>query len=106
VTRFWPSLKQVILAPTFDYTDVVRAWNGRRSNRRLSPFAPFKRYGRRTLGSRAALVAKPGLLNVLLLAPVWLQILHLLVTDTIWISLVLASATLILETADSRLGAC
>ena len=44
-----------------------------------------------------------GLLNVLLLAPVWLQILHLLVADAMWISLVLASATLVLETADSRL---
>jgi heme a synthase len=44
-----------------------------------------------------------GLLNVLLLAPVWLQILHLLVAETIWISLVLSSATLVLETADSRL---
>jgi len=38
-----------------------------------------------------------GMLNVLLLAPVWLQILHLLVADTIWISLVLASAALIVE---------
>jgi heme a synthase len=38
-----------------------------------------------------------GLLNVLLLAPVWLQILHLLVADTLWISLVLASAALVLE---------
>jgi heme a synthase len=44
-----------------------------------------------------------GLLNVLLLAPVWLQILHLLVADAMWISLVLASATLVLGTADSRL---
>jgi len=38
-----------------------------------------------------------GLLNVFLLAPVWLQILHLLVADTLWISLVLASAALVLE---------
>src|SRR5262249_36121746 len=38
-----------------------------------------------------------GLLNVLLLAPVWLQILHLLVADGIWISLVLASTALVLE---------
>jgi heme A synthase len=38
-----------------------------------------------------------GLLDVLPLAPVWLQILHLLVADTIWISLVLASAALVLE---------
>jgi heme a synthase len=37
-------------------------------------------------------------MNVFLLAPVWLQILHLLVADMIWILLVLASATLVLET--------
>jgi len=43
-----------------------------------------------------------GLLNVLLLAPVWLQILHLLVADTIWISLVLASAAVVLECPDAR----
>jgi len=36
-----------------------------------------------------------GMLNVLTLAPVWLQILHLLVADVIWISLVLASAALV-----------
>jgi len=45
-----------------------------------------------------------GLLNVLLLAPVWLQILHLLVADTLWISLVLASAALVLEHPYSRSG--
>jgi heme a synthase len=39
-----------------------------------------------------------GLLNVFLLAPVWLQIVHLLVAELIWILLVLASATLVLET--------
>jgi len=45
-----------------------------------------------------------GLMNVLLLAPVWLQILHLLVADTIWISLVLASAALVLEYPSARSG--
>jgi len=45
-----------------------------------------------------------GMLNVLLLAPVWLQILHLLVADTIWISLVLASAALVLEHPYARSG--
>ena len=45
-----------------------------------------------------------GTLNVLLLAPVWLQILHLLVADTIWISLVLASAALVLEHPYARSG--
>jgi len=45
-----------------------------------------------------------GMLNVLLLAPVWLQILHLLVADMIWISLVLASAALVLEHPRGRSG--
>jgi len=45
-----------------------------------------------------------GVLNVLLLAPVWLQILHLLVADTIWIFLVLASAGLVLEPPHARSG--
>lgn len=40
-----------------------------------------------------------GITNVLLLAPIWLQIAHLLVADTLWISLVLASADLLLEPA-------
>jgi cytochrome c oxidase assembly protein subunit 15 len=45
-----------------------------------------------------------GMLNVLTLAPVWLQILHLLVADVIWISLVLASAALVLEHPNARSG--
>src|SRR5215475_7110806 len=47
-----------------------------------------------------------GLLNVCLLTPVWLQILHLLVADMIWITLVLASATLVLETPLLSLRQC
>jgi cytochrome c oxidase assembly protein subunit 15 len=47
-----------------------------------------------------------GMLNVLLLAPVWLQILHLLVADAIWISLVLASAALVLKRSQCSLKAC
>jgi heme A synthase len=38
-----------------------------------------------------------GATNVLLLAPVWLQIFHLLVADVLWITLVLTSADLMLE---------
>ena len=37
-----------------------------------------------------------GILNVVLLVPIWLQILHLLVGDVFWIALVLASAELLL----------
>jgi heme a synthase len=40
-----------------------------------------------------------GVLNVLLLAPVWLQIAHLFVANALWILLVLASADLVLEAA-------
>jgi cytochrome c oxidase assembly protein subunit 15 len=39
-----------------------------------------------------------GVMNVHLLAPVWLQIVHLLVADLLWIWLVLASADLLFET--------
>jgi cytochrome c oxidase assembly protein subunit 15 len=41
-----------------------------------------------------------GMMNVLLLAPVWLQIAHLFAADVLWILLVLASADLVLERAD------
>ena len=33
-----------------------------------------------------------GFLNVLLLAPVWLQLVHLLAADTVWIAFVLLAA--------------
>jgi heme A synthase len=34
-----------------------------------------------------------GVLNVLLLAPIWMQLLHLLLSDALWITLVLLAAT-------------
>jgi len=40
-----------------------------------------------------------GIANVLLLAPVWLQIVHLFVADVLWALLVVVSADLILERA-------
>jgi len=39
-----------------------------------------------------------GILNVLLLAPVWLQITHLMVAEIFWILLVIASADLLVNT--------
>ena len=59
----------------------------------------------RISGLAAALVAvliaqiAVGVVNVLLLVPVWLQILHLFVGDSFWILLVLASADLVLQPA-------
>ena len=43
-----------------------------------------------------------GIVNVLLLAPVWLQILHLCIADLLWIMLVVVSADLLFEAADAR----
>ena len=34
-----------------------------------------------------------GALNVMLLAPIWMQLVHLLVADVLWIALVLLGAT-------------
>jgi heme a synthase len=41
-----------------------------------------------------------GILNVLLLAPVWLQLIHLLVAELFWVLVVLASANLLFATVD------
>ena len=40
----------------------------------------------------AALQMFGGLVNLLLLAPVWMQIVHLLVADLLWIAFVLLGA--------------
>jgi len=42
-----------------------------------------------------------GILNVILLAPVWLQIVHLLVAELSWVLVVLASANLLFSPVDS-----
>ena len=53
----------------------------------------------------AALQLGLGFLNVLLLAPVWMQLVHLLTADALWISLVLlAAAALGAEAADTIAG--
>jgi len=43
-----------------------------------------------------------GILNVMLLAPVWLQIVHLLVAELFWVLVALASATLLFSAVDSQ----
>src|SRR5215813_3314366 len=44
-----------------------------------------------------------GVLNVILLAPVWLQITHLLVAEILWITLVLASSEVLVKPAEQSL---
>jgi heme A synthase len=46
-----------------------------------------------------------GILNVFLLAPIWLQLLHLLVADGVWIALILLGATVLAEPAAARSAA-
>jgi len=44
-----------------------------------------------------ATVFSLGLLDVVLLAPLWLQVAHLLGADTLWVSLVVLTARLTLQ---------
>jgi heme A synthase len=63
-------------------------------------------WSRRWAISLAALVCiqlAAGLVNVLLLAPIWLQLVHLLLADLLWLSLVLLTATA-LEGAGQEAG--
>jgi heme A synthase len=43
-----------------------------------------------------------GLVNIMLLAPVWMQIIHLLLADLVWITLVLLSTATFSETLATR----
>jgi cytochrome c oxidase assembly protein subunit 15 len=53
----------------------------------------------RGVAGLAVLQLMVGVVNVLLLAPVWMQLLHLLVADALWIALVLLGAVLLRQTA-------
>jgi heme A synthase len=59
--------------------------------RRLRPGAVTGRLARLLVALFAAQVLA-GTINVLLLAPVWMQLVHLLVADAVWITLVCATA--------------
>ena len=57
----------------------------------LRPSEETRRYGRWTIGLFLAQMGA-GALNLLLLAPVWMQLVHLLLADLLWVNLVLLSA--------------
>jgi heme A synthase len=46
-----------------------------------------------TLGGLVVAQLTAGVMNILLLAPIWMQIVHLLLADSVWISYVLLSAS-------------
>jgi heme A synthase len=56
----------------------------------------------RALGSLVVAQWIAGLTNIALLAPVWLQLLHLLLADLVWITLVLLGAALLAEPARAQ----
>lgn len=55
--------------------------------------ASIRRLLRRALTALILIQGLAGALNVVLLAPIWLQIVHLLLSDAIWITLVLYTAS-------------
>jgi heme a synthase len=69
-----------------------------------------ERVARGRLARRVLLLGIPtqlaaGFLNMLLLAPVWMQILHLLLTDMIWVGFVLFAATLLADSPERQVAA-
>ena len=61
-------------------------------SRRIARGQPAAARAARTVTALAVLQLALGCLNVLLLAPVWLQLVHLLVADGIWIGFVMLGA--------------
>ena len=59
----------------------------------------------RSVATLAILQATLGVANVFLLAPVWLQMLHLLVADAVWIALVLFAATVLSRRSEAQASA-
>lgn len=55
--------------------------------------SPNTRRFARALGGLFLVQLAAGALNVILLAPVWMQLVHLLLADLVWISLILLSAS-------------
>lgn len=57
---------------------------------------------RRTIQGLVILQLAAGAVNVLLLAPIWMQLLHLLLADLLWIALTLFAASILAEKAPAR----
>lgn len=64
---------------------------------RLNPSGAATQLSRAVVGL-AVLQIVVGAVNVMLLAPVWMQLVHLLVADALWIALVLLGATVLRRT--------
>jgi heme A synthase len=81
--RVWHPVIALVVAAALVIMGLRFAWEGRGATRRLG-FA---------VAGLAALQVGVGATNVVLLAPVWLQIVHLLAADALWIAFVLLAAS-------------
>ena len=67
-----------------------------------------KNYGSKVLGRLTifliVLQLSAGLVNVILLAPVWIQLFHLFISDTIWICLVLFAANSLTKYGENQIA--
>lgn len=81
-----------IIHPTFAVLMALVLWlaAGVNAHRRADPLV---RRLAIVLASLVAVQLVAGLVNILLLAPIWMQLLHLLLADGLWITLVLLTAT-------------
>lgn len=69
--------------------------------RRVRPtVAPLVARGSAVLLGVVATQVVAGVVNVLLLAPIWLQMIHLLLADVLWVTLVLLTAVVAIEPED------
>jgi heme A synthase len=55
------------------------------------------------LGSLFAVQLAAGMINLILLAPVWMQIVHLLLADLVWIALILLAAQTLSQTVPTEM---
>jgi heme A synthase len=78
------------------YTGFVSYWEWK-SNQDLM----VKRFSA-VLGGLFIFQLCAGLLNVLLLAPVWMLIIHLLLAESVWITLILLTASVLAKTDDLK----
>jgi heme A synthase len=85
-------LRLRIIHPTFAVLMACVLWlaAGVNAQRRGQP--TVKRLAM-VLATLVAVQLAAGLVNILLLAPIWMQLLHLLLADALWITLVLLAAT-------------
>lgn len=70
----------------------------------IAGLALVQRHGRRTLLSLLGLQIVLGIADVLLLAPITLQVLHLLSADLLWIAIVVVSADLLTHPSPATLA--